>query len=90
MSMEKVYDVLIIGSGPAGLTAAIYTTRSNLNTLIVAGAEAGGQLMLTTDVEDFPGFPEPIQGPELMTRMRKQAERLGAKILNEDVTKTEL
>jgi thioredoxin reductase (NADPH) len=88
--MEKSFDVIVVGSGPAGLTAAIYSTRSNLNTLVVAGAEAGGQLMLTTDVDDFPGFPQGIQGPELMGRMRQQAERLGAKVINEDVTKVEL
>ena len=88
--MERVSDVLIIGSGPAGLTAAIYATRSNLKTFVIAGSVAGGQLMLTTDVEDYPGFPEIIQGPELIAKMRDQAERLGAKIINEDVTKVDL
>lgn len=80
--MEKVYDVIIIGSGPAGLTAAIYTTRANLKTLIIGGRSWGGQLMLTTEVENFPGFPTGIMGPELMQNMRKQAEHHGAEILD--------
>lgn len=79
-----MYDVIIIGSGPAGLTAAIYTTRANLKTLILAGSKWGGQLMLTTLVENFPGFPEGIQGPELMANMRKQAEYHGAEIIECD------
>lgn len=81
-----MYDVIILGSGPAGLTAAIYTTRANLKTLIVAGSVWGGQLMLTSLVENFPGFPEGIQGPELMMRMRQQAEKHGAEIIDADFT----
>jgi thioredoxin reductase (NADPH) len=81
-----MYDVIIIGSGPAGLTAAIYTTRDNLKTLIIAGTKWGGQLQLTTLVENFPGFPEGIQGPELMSNMRKQAEHFGAEIVDADFT----
>ena len=85
-----MYDVIIIGSGPAGLTAGIYTTRANLKTLIIAGIQWGGQLQLTTLVENFPGFPEGIQGPELMGNMRKQVENLGAEIIEQNFTSGDL
>lgn len=90
MEKSQVEKLVIIGSGPAGLTAAIYAARGNLNPLVVSGREAGGQLMLTTDVDDFPGFETGIQGPQLMAKMRKQAERFGTRFINEDVTSVDL
>lgn len=81
---NKVYDLIIIGAGPAGLTAGLYATRADLKTLIVAGGKWGGQLMLTTLVENYPGFPDGILGPDLMLAMRKQAEKFGSEILEED------
>lgn len=82
----EMFDVIIVGSGPAGLTASIYTTRANLKTLLIAGVPWGGQLQLTTLVENYPGFPEGIQGPDLMIAMRKQAEKFGPTIIEENVS----
>jgi thioredoxin reductase (NADPH) len=82
--------LMIFGSGPAGLTAAIYAARAQLAPTLIAGYEPGGQLMLTSEVENFPGFPEGIEGPDLMTKMRAQAERFGTVIVNQDVERVDL
>jgi thioredoxin reductase (NADPH) len=86
----ELRDVVILGSGCAGLTSAIYTARANLKPLVVDGREAGGQLTLTTEVENFPGFPEGVQGPDLIQNMRKQAEKFGAEYTSGDLSKVDL
>ncbi len=88
--MSEVRNLIILGSGPAGYTAAVYAARANLKPLVIEGAQSGGALMTTTEVENFPGFPDGIMGPELMDNMRKQAEHFGAEFITDDGSRVDL
>jgi thioredoxin reductase (NADPH) len=90
ITVDDVRNLIIVGSGPAGYTAAVYAARANLDPLVIEGVTSGGALMTTTEVENFPGFPDGILGPELMDGMRKQAERFGAEFITDDATRVEL
>ena len=89
MSTDEVREMIIIGGGPAGYTAALYAARGNLQPLVFEGFRFGGQLMITSDVENYPGFEEGVLGPVLMGTMRAQAERFGAELVSDDVTRVD-
>ena len=88
--MNSIENVVIIGSGPAGYTAAIYTARANLKPIMISGLQPGGQLTITTDVENYPGYEDPVQGPWLMEQMKKQSENVGTNVISSMVTSVDL
>src|SRR5438128_4269694 len=90
MGENDVRELIIIGGGPAGYTAALYAARADLEPLVIEGFNWGGQLMITSDVENYPGYPDMVTGPEMMSDFRRQAERFGAEYLTDDVTKVDL
>src|SRR3982750_828926 len=90
MTENDVRHVIIVGGGPAGYTAALYAARANLDPLVIEGFNWGGQLMITSDVENYPGYPEGVMGPEMMADFRRQAERFGTEFLTDDVTSVDL
>ena len=89
MNGNDVREVIVIGGACAGYTAALYTARANMNPLVIEGFSWGGQLMITSDVENYPGYPEGVLGPEMMQDFRKQAERFGTEFVTDDVTKVD-